>query len=172
MLCLRVVRFRSPSCIFIRDLYRIRSAPQYHPLFRSDPPVHRPQTLEVSLRLMMSIGGIHWTTAANVSPKSRNNSTKPSDTALPKGWTDDRFYLQIDTFPSKALSLPTGKSILYNDRRSVHLIDCSGTYYLWNEVGDGVDQILEPKNLPDIYKALEVLEAGDVSKLKTQALQP
>jgi len=54
----------------------------------------------------------------------------------------------------------------------VHLIDCSGTYYLWNEVGDGVDQILEPKNLPDIYKALEVLEAGDVSKLKTQALQP
>jgi hypothetical protein len=70
------------------------------------------------------------------------------------------------------LSLPTGKSILYDDRRSVHLIDYSGTYYLWNEVGNGVDQILEPKNLPDIYKALEVLEAGDVSKLKTQALQP
>ncbi len=54
----------------------------------------------------------------------------------------------------------------------MHLIDYSGTYYLWNEVGNGVDQILEPKNLPDIYKALEVLEAGDVSKLKTQALQP
>ena len=121
---------------------------------------------------MMSIGGIQRTTATNVSPKSRNNSTKTSDTALPKGWTDDRIYPQIDTFSSKALSLPTGKSTLYNDRRTVHLIDCSGTYYLWNEVGNGVDQILEPENLPDIYKALEALEAGDVSKLRTQAFQP
>ena len=121
---------------------------------------------------MVSTGGVHSTTAANVFEKSTDNTAKPSGTALPKGWTDDRFYLQIDTFPNKAFGLPTGKSILYNDRRSVHLIDCSGTYYLWNEVGEGVDQILEPKDLPGIYKALEALEAGDESKLKTQGLQP
>ena len=126
----------------------------------------------MSLRLVVRTGRIHRATVANVFPKSTDNGTKPSSAALPKGWTDDRFYLQIDTFSSRAFSLPTEKSILYNDRRSVHLIDCSGTYYLWNEVGDGVDQILEPKDLPGIYKALEVLEAGDESKIETQALQP
>ena len=172
MLHLRAVRFRSPSRIFRRDLSQIRSTPQYHPSFRSDPPVHRPQPREVSLRLMVSTGRVHSTTATDVFGKSTNNTAKPSGTALPKGWTDDQFYLQIDTFPSKAFGLPTGRSILYNDRRSVHLIDCSGTYYLWNEVGEGVDQILGPKDLPGIYKALEALEAGDESKLNTQGLQP
>lgn len=104
--------------------------------------------------------------------KSCSSSVNSSGIALPKGWTDDKFYLGTEAFPSKAFGLPIGKSILYNDRRSTHLIDCSGCYYLWNEIEDGLGRILEPKHLPGICKALEKLEAGDGSSLKIQELQP
>ena len=126
MSCLRAVRFRSPSCILTTNHYRIRSAPRCLSSIRANPIVHQLRPRELSLRLMVSTRQIQQPTATNISPKSTNNGPTLSSPVLLKGWTNDQFYLQIDTFPRKASCLPAGKSILYNDRRSVHLINCSG----------------------------------------------
>ena len=85
----------------------------------------------------------------------------------------------MTSFIYKSILSPAKPLVFPLENRSSTMIEdryisstAAETYYLWNEVGDGVDQILEPKDLPDIYKALEVLEAGDESKIKTRASQP
>lgn len=44
--------------------------------------------------------------------------------------------------------------MLYNNALSIYLVECDNMYLLWNEVSDGIDQIVEPTKLEDIYKVL------------------
>ena len=103
-------------------------------------------------------------------PKVASSSKAPS---MPTSWTDNKVYLQACNFTERECSLGPGKPILYSSPLSTFLIECNGTYILWNEVSDGIDQIKEPKKIEDIFRALpdgSNFKVPDWSKMKTVGL--
>ena len=102
-------------------------------------------------------------TASNISPMSSSSS-----------WTDHKVDLEAACFRDERYNLGPGKMILYNNALSTYFLECDEKYFLWNDVSDGIDQIMEPAGLEDIIAALphaSNYKVPDYSKMQLVALE-
>ena len=107
--------------------------------------------------------------------QSTTSNTKPTVKNPPASWTDDQDELSTERFPGKECQMGPARMVLYNNALSTYPVECDDKYFLWNEISDGIDQVVEPTKLEDIYKVLpdaSHYKTPDCSKLKLVALGP
>ena len=58
-------------------------------------------------------------------------------------------------FPYEECKIPPGKMLLMQEARSLYFLESGGSYYLWNELTDEANFIVQPAALPQTLRLLE-----------------